>query len=63
VSIQGDILSVRLSNRARLIRMLVAREWNVTRKELRHELAAIARELDRDAERVMALEIRKGGSL
>jgi hypothetical protein len=58
-----DILSVRLRNRAQLLRMAASGEWVMTARELRLEVRAIAAELERDAEKAMALEIKRGGSL
>ena len=63
MSAVGDILSVRLRNRAALLRMMAAGEWVMSARELRREVRAVAADLERDAERVMSLEVRKGGSV
>lgn len=58
-----DILSVRLRNRATLLRMLASAEWTISRTELRREMRDFAAELERDAEKAMRLERKYGGSL
>jgi hypothetical protein len=53
-----DILSVRMRNRAALLRM-ASGEWHMTARELRKLVREIAADLERDAERAMAMEIRE----
>ena len=63
MSILGDILSVRLRNRALLIRMIAEGEHRPAPGQLRAELLGIAADLERDAERAMAGESKRGGSI
>lgn len=58
-----DILSVRLRNRAQLLRMAASGEWHMSARDLRREIREIAAQIERDAETAMALEIKMGGSL
>jgi hypothetical protein len=57
-----DVLSIRLTNRATLLRMIVDGEWTMPRRELRAELREIARQLEDDARAAGRLEARKGCS-
>ena len=57
-----DILSVRLSNRATLLRMIAEGEFVMPRRELRAELREMARQLEHDAQAAGRLEARKGCS-
>ena len=57
-----DILSLRLENRARLLRMVAHGEVVMPPRELRAELLHIAEQLDADARAAGRLEQRKGCS-
>jgi hypothetical protein len=59
MTVQPDILSVRMRNRATLLRMLAAGEAPLSDMEARAELRCLADQLERDAEAAMALEIRR----
>lgn len=57
-----DILSLRLENRARLLRMLASGEASMSRRELRAYLQELAADLEADARAAGRLELRVGGS-
>jgi hypothetical protein len=63
MNLRPDILSVRLENRATLLRMLASGEWTISRKELREELREMARQIEEDARAAGRLEARKGCSV
>jgi hypothetical protein len=63
MNLRPDILSVRLENRATLLRMLASSEWTISRKELREELREMARQIEEDARAAGRLEARKGCSV
>lgn len=55
-----DILSLRLENRARMLRMLASQEAAMSRSELRQLLREQAEQLDDDARAVGRMERAKG---
>lgn len=58
-----DPLSIRLTNRATLLRMLASGEAHMSRAELRAELRDLAQQLDDDARAAGRLEARKGATV
>jgi hypothetical protein len=58
----GDILSVRMRNRATMLRMLASNEYVTRARDLRKQLRIIAAQEECEAERVQFLEAKVGHS-
>lgn len=63
IGIVRDILSIRLENRARLLRMVASGEAAMGKAELRAWLREVAADLEADARAVGRLEREMGGSV